>query len=511
MPDTHREQTLAVLAALHDVLGGLFRHRAISRNVFVWTHLADTTELRFPPLEGDELRHFHIFRTLKPTDWIGGTSPEPLPGESFPVQWIVYAPDLLTGFKAGEWLYGYEGLPGARMEENYIPALLARVVRNFFSRIARAWEETRKETAQPTGISMGDRLVALTAGVVESALIEFFAGPLFELGSMSRFLHVLERFRRAAQITMEKKHINGGLIYTGERNIIDSVSSESRVCSFGDSYSWDSLHIRTFLKLLSLTDAEERFLLASQHGIHGIVRQPARQTVGFSDAREFIDAVVAGGRPGREWRAPWIGVKPTLRITGPGRGSIDVGSRRIVDLREGQFCFESAVAPMVTARQAAVEAGCRSKSTIEAIIKVVSELRARGKGAMFILCRAREELQPILQRTCIDFVGSNESRRLGTCPIGMVADWAALDGAVIINPVGVIETVGAILAPQPCGEERFQFGARHNSAIRISSFLGAQKHVIITVSEDGFVSAFQNGEHVVPEPVVGATTLGKIR
>ncbi len=512
MDTREREDLLAVLAALHDVLCGLFRHRAISRNVFAWTNLADGTELRFPPLEGEELRHFRIFRSLRPSDWIGGTSAGALPGEAFPLQWIAYAPDLLTGFKAGEWLYGFEGLSGQRrIEENYTPALLASVTRTFYERVSSQWPQLKASTGPlPHGVAVRDRIVATTAGIVESALVEFFAGPLFGLGSMSRLLHVIERFRRAAQLTMEKKHLTGGLIYTGSRDVTGESGVRGQLCSFKSAYEWDSLHIRTFLKLLALTDGEARFLLASERGIHGIVQQPRHQTVSFSDSREFIDGVVGDRRPGKEWRTTWLGMVPVLRITGPGRGSLDIGTRRIIDLREGQFCFESAVAPMVTARQAALEAGCTDRSSISSLIAVVATLRERGKGAMFIVCPSRAALDPILRETSVDFIADPQARQLGSCPIEMVADWAAVDGAVILTPAGLIESAGAILAPQPCAHERFEFGARHNSAIRISTFLGSRKHVIITVSEDGFVSAFQNGEHVVPEPVT-STTLGKLR
>ena len=139
----------------------------------------------------------------------------------------------------------------------------------------------------------------------------------------------------------------------------------------------------------------------------------------------------------------------------------------------------------------------------ERVLRIALELANQGRegknvGAIFVLGNKDEVLENTKQMIFNPFKGYNPDERniLKVNLNDTLKEFSLLDGAIIINSDGVIESAGAYISTSSLNLEELPkgLGARHMAAAAITALTNA---VSVVVSEStGDVSIFKNGSMI---------------
>lgn len=345
---------------------------------------------------------------------------------------------------------------------------------------------------------------SLAEGTLEAA-VQSAAINAMDMLLVDRWLEIRQLtslFLRLMQMTLERRSVSGALYLSYCPAAIAQATERSRCFhEFDVPFDLATIEPRAALKLLSLTNGETTFLVAQGRAVLGIaeLHRPMRFS-GSSSITELPTTM-------REWElATALSIDRSdvliLRALGGGSGAVYNSGRRVVDIRQGRYCYESSIAPIHAVRNALRAAGCdwNTLSTVEAAIE---RLRVRSKGAMFVVSPDARHFDAIsgnvrvrlTSRRATASMRAFRQAHISESDARTLANFAALDGAVCLTANGQLWSVGDILASPHCGTERFDHGARHNTARRISSAVDGS--TVVTVSEDGFVSPFRAGLLVI--------------
>ncbi len=139
----------------------------------------------------------------------------------------------------------------------------------------------------------------------------------------------------------------------------------------------------------------------------------------------------------------------------------------------------------------------------ERVLRIALELANQGRegknvGAIFVLGNKEEVMENTKQMIFNPFKGYNPDERniLKVNLDDTLKEFSLLDGAIIINSDGVIESAGAYISTSSLNLEELPkgLGARHMAAAAITALTNA---VSVVVSEStGDVSIFKNGSMI---------------
>jgi DNA integrity scanning protein DisA with diadenylate cyclase activity len=140
---------------------------------------------------------------------------------------------------------------------------------------------------------------------------------------------------------------------------------------------------------------------------------------------------------------------------------------------------------------------------VRSIYRAALDIAFRRSGGLFVLLRNRQNLRKTVRqgdaigdrgRPKIDasFDGVLDDLYVQTSPRTVVAELAALDGAVVLANTGQVLAYGAVLDPQRKGRLRAAEGSRTKAAIGASNY-----GLAIKISSDGDITAYVGGKHLI--------------
>jgi hypothetical protein len=145
----------------------------------------------------------------------------------------------------------------------------------------------------------------------------------------------------------------------------------------------------------------------------------------------------------------------------------------------------------------------RVSGVVRSIYRAALDVAFRRSGGLFVVLRNRQNLRKIVRhgdaiddsgRPALDasFDGVLDDLYVQTSPRTIVAELAALDGAVVMANTGQILAYGAVLDPQRKGRVRAAEGSRTKAAIGASNY-----GLAIKVSSDGDITVYAAGKQLI--------------
>lgn len=140
---------------------------------------------------------------------------------------------------------------------------------------------------------------------------------------------------------------------------------------------------------------------------------------------------------------------------------------------------------------------------VRSIYRAALDVAFRRSGALFLILRSRNDLRKVVrpgdaigdrrrpkQDTAFDEVLDEFSVQSG--PRSVVAELAALDGAVVLANSGRVLAYGAVLDPRKKGRVRAAEGSRTKAAIGASNY-----GLAVKISSDGDITVYVRGRKLI--------------
>lgn len=412
--------------------------------------------------------------------------------------WVAKLPDIGVGFAIGEWRWDL-------LSHN--SGVVPEVIETFRKTVSIGAILPEGSSFLSLYEGLQDRVFAPYAeGLIEYAIqkeiVDSFDSVLIDR-RWDEIRSTISSFKAVTQATMEQKSVSGGLVIGYSETAIDDVKRSSKTFHvFDQPFDLIRSGKRTILKLISLTDGSSSFILSHGTKIVGII-ETHRPCV-FSDEYERFKNVPSSYEEWSLSNALNIDRSDLIffRISGAGVGAIYNDRTRIIDIRDGFYCLESAFSSLFSIR-ASLSTLDVPWHTIGKLEQVIEALKKGRKGALFLVLKNKCDLTRVSGTVGLRIANSVDYQEHGDngyspprffheSDTAILVKLASLDGAVCLSTEGRLLSVGEILAPPACAFESMDYGARHNTARRVSHEL--PDAVVITVSEDGFVTVVQRGE-----------------
>ncbi|MCH8342387.1 MAG: DNA integrity scanning protein DisA nucleotide-binding domain protein [Planctomycetes bacterium] len=145
----------------------------------------------------------------------------------------------------------------------------------------------------------------------------------------------------------------------------------------------------------------------------------------------------------------------------------------------------------------------RVSTVAAAVYRVALDVSFRRTGALFVILRNERNLRKVVRRgdaindrrrETIDkqFDDALPAGTIQSLPRGVIAEIAALDGAIVMNNRGQILAYGAVLNPQKKGRISRAEGSRTKAAIGASHY-----GLAVKVSADGDITVYHQGNRFI--------------